>query len=161
MLPDADWRPDSIAAFIEVVVSSYQIDRNRIYLIGYSMGGYGTWRTAARYPGLFAAIVPICGGGDPNDTKSIAHVPVWAFHGANDNVVPCDESERMIDATKQRAERQYLLCSLTPGMASVKRCAVDPICGSGCFGNVGVANCHPVRNLRAVPNDCPMLRFGQ
>jgi predicted peptidase len=107
-LPDEDWEPDSLAAFVELVASSYQVDRNRIYLIGYSMGGYGTWRTAARYPDLFAAIVPIGGGGDANDAESLASIPVWAFHGANDNVIPLEESERMIEAIQAAGGKPIL-----------------------------------------------------
>jgi predicted peptidase len=95
-------------AFVELVTSSYQVNRNRIYLIGYSMGGYGTWRTAARHPELFAAIVPIGGDGDANDAKLLASIPLWAFHGANDNVVPVDASERMINAVQAAGGKPML-----------------------------------------------------
>jgi predicted peptidase len=96
--PDNQWQPDSVAAFIEHVASHYRADRERIYLVGYSMGGYGTWQTAAEHSELISAIVPISGGGDLNDARSLAQIPVWAFHGAEDKVVPVTESERMIDA---------------------------------------------------------------
>jgi len=97
-LPSIGWEPDAIAGLVEHVSSKYRVDRNRLYLIGYSMGGYGTWRTAVSYPKLFAAIVPICGGGDPQQAKEIINVPVWAFHGEKDDVVPVAASQRMIDA---------------------------------------------------------------
>jgi len=64
------------------------------------MGGYGTWRTAAAQPKLFTAIIPICGGGEPGDAKIIADIPVWAFHGAKDGVIPVAESERMVNAIR-------------------------------------------------------------
>lgn len=99
-LPNAAWEPKSIAAFVEDVASRHNIDRDRMYLVGYSMGGYGVWHTAAAHPERFAAIVPICGGVYPQRAKSLAKTPVWTFHGAKDDVVPLAESERMIDAIR-------------------------------------------------------------
>lgn len=99
-LPGGEWEPDSVVRFVEHAASTYQVDRERIYIIGYSMGGYGAWRTAAAHPKLFAAIVPVCGGGQPDDAKALAHTPVWAFHGAKDDAVPVAQSERMIEAIR-------------------------------------------------------------
>lgn len=73
-------------------------DKNRIYLMGASMGGYGTWQLAMSLPELFAAIVPICGGGMYWNAGRLVNVPVWAFHGAKDTVVYKEESINMIDA---------------------------------------------------------------
>ena len=72
--------------------------RLRIYVTGLSMGGYGTWDLATRYPNRFAAIAPICGGGEPARACTVKHLPVWAFHGAKDEVVPLEQSQAMIDA---------------------------------------------------------------
>ncbi len=99
-LPNCDWQPDAVSRFIAHVASTYHVDRKRIYLIGYSLGGYGTWRTAAAHPELFAAIVPICGGGEPDDTVALADTPVWAFHGGKDDVVPVKVSERIIESIR-------------------------------------------------------------
>lgn len=79
----------------------YPIDDSRIYVTGLSMGGYGTWDLIARYPELFAAAVPICGGGDSTQAKRIRDIPVWAFHGSDDNVVPPQRSEDMIEAMRK------------------------------------------------------------
>ncbi len=76
------------------------MDTERIYLTGLSMGGYGTWALAAKYPERFAAIVPICGGGKRFMARSLKDIPVWAFHGAKDNVVPLKESVKMVNAVK-------------------------------------------------------------
>jgi predicted peptidase len=95
-----DWQPAAVVHMIEQVESAYRVDRQRIYLVGYSMGGYGAWGTAAAYPELFAAIVPICGGGDVETAKSLASVPVWDFHGENDEVVPLVESKKMVTAIR-------------------------------------------------------------
>lgn len=73
-------------------------DKNRIYLMGASMGGYGTWQLAMSLPELFAAIVPICGGGMYWNAGRLVNVPVWAFHGTKDTVVYKEESMNMVDA---------------------------------------------------------------
>lgn len=93
------WKPDQLIQLIDHVASKLRIDETRIYATGLSMGGYGTWRLAASHPERFAAILPICGGGDPATMAANLHsVPIWAFHGAKDSVVPVTESEKMADA---------------------------------------------------------------
>jgi predicted peptidase len=84
----------------------YAIDTNRVYLTGLSMGGYGTWKLATAHPERFAAIAPICGGGEIIDVllaerrkaADLKALGIWAFHGAKDPVVPVEESERMVNA---------------------------------------------------------------
>jgi predicted peptidase len=65
------------------------------------MGGYGTWSLATEYPERFAAIAPICGGGDPKKAHLLKDMPVWVFHGAKDTVVPPERSEEMVNALKE------------------------------------------------------------
>jgi predicted peptidase len=65
------------------------------------MGGFGTWSLAAYQPKRLAAIVPICGGGEPFTTRLYSDVPAWVFHGAKDTVVPLERSERMVEALKK------------------------------------------------------------
>jgi len=77
-----------------------QVDPQRIYIIGLSMGGYGTWDAIQRRPELFAAAVPICGGGDKRLAKKIAKIPVWAWHGDQDGVIPPSRSQDMVAALK-------------------------------------------------------------
>lgn len=77
------------------------IDTTRRYLAGNSMGGYGTWLLAAEYPKIFAAAIPICGGGDPALAKQLAQVPIWAFHGEKDMNVPVSGSRDVIDAIRK------------------------------------------------------------
>ena len=76
------------------------IDPNRVYVTGVSMGGYGTWDIIQREPGLFAAAIPICGGGDGKRAQSLKNIPVWAFHGDNDKAVPVSRSRDMVKALK-------------------------------------------------------------
>jgi predicted peptidase len=83
------------------VLADYRVDPDRIYLTGLSMGGSGTWTLAGEYPEYFAAIVPICGSGDPQDAKRLKELPIWVFHGAKDEAVPLSRSEEMVKALKE------------------------------------------------------------
>lgn len=98
--PDSYWHYEleTLDVLLNDVLEAYPVDSRRLYLTGLSMGGYGTWAMAIRYPDRFAAIAPVCGGGVPFTTERIRHLPVWAFHGAQDDVVPVRESQDMVDA---------------------------------------------------------------
>jgi len=103
--PQGQWWPEKVEVLINLlddIVSRYKVDKERIYLTGLSMGGYGTWTLAAAYPERFAAIAPICGGGQRYAADRLKDVPVWAFHGAKDPLVPLRESEEMVNAIKAR-----------------------------------------------------------
>jgi predicted peptidase len=71
-----------------------------VYVMGLSMGGFGTWDLVTRYPKRFAAAVPICGGGDPGRVESLGDLPLWVFHGADDEVVAPIYSRRMVEAIR-------------------------------------------------------------
>jgi len=92
---------EALNALLDDVVTKYAVDVDRIYLTGLSMGGYGAWALAMEYPKRFAAIVPICGGGDTKNVSAIKDIPVWVFHGAKDSVVKLEESEKMVNALKE------------------------------------------------------------
>ncbi len=95
------WKPDEMMQLVDHVASKLNIDPDRIYVTGLSMGGYGTWRLAATYPDRFAAAVPICGGGDAEKlAKPLSKVPIWAFHGGKDTTVPTKQSQDIVDAVK-------------------------------------------------------------
>ena len=84
------------------------IDRSRIYITGLSMGGFGTFDLMMRRPELFAAGMPVCGGGDPAQAERIKDIPIWAFHGALDDVVLPRNSRDMVAALKkQKASVRY------------------------------------------------------
>lgn len=86
---------------LTAVRKEFPIDPSRVYVMGLSMGGYGTWDAAQRNPGLFAAAVPICGAGDPSKADALKQTAVWAFHGGNDTVVPTQGSRDMAEALKK------------------------------------------------------------
>lgn len=98
---DRWWQPEELTALLDEIVEKYKVDQDRIWVTGLSMGGFGTWSLAAATPERFAALVPICGGGDPIWAKRLNHIPIWVFHGAKDQVVPLDRSEKMVEALKQ------------------------------------------------------------
>jgi predicted peptidase len=85
---------------VEKTKKEYKIDESRLYLTGLSMGGYGSWVLAAKHPALWAAVAPICGGGNPADGPKLKDLPLWAFHGDKDTAVPLKKSEEMIEAIK-------------------------------------------------------------
>ena len=82
------------------VLATHAVDRGRVVLTGISMGGYGTWHWATAEPGLFAAVAPVCGGGDPARAAALKNTPVWAVHGDQDDAVPVERSRRMIEAIR-------------------------------------------------------------
>jgi predicted peptidase len=99
MMREKPTRPmQLLIELIAKIEKEFPIDQSRIYVMGLSMGGYGTWDLIARFPNRFAAAVPICGGGDAKTAPKIKHIPVWAFHGALDHVVPPGQSRLMIKA---------------------------------------------------------------
>lgn len=95
------WTEQPVLELIDHLERSLRVDSRRVYLTGLSMGGYGTWHFATLAPRRFAAVAPICGGGVPYKMRWIQHLPVWAFHGAKDSVVPLEESARLVEALKK------------------------------------------------------------
>lgn len=90
-----------LTALIDEIVDKYKVDEDRIYLTGLSMGGFGTWSLAAYTPDRFAALMPICGGGETLAARLLSKTPVWVFHGAKDPIVPLKRSEDMVEVLKR------------------------------------------------------------
>ena len=101
--PEDSWwtsETDMLTALLDELETKCAVDKKRIYLTGLSAGGYGTWALAAKQPARFAAIAPICGGGNPKNGALIKDIPMWVFHGDKDSAVPLSESQEMVDAVK-------------------------------------------------------------
>jgi len=97
---DQWWDNDVLNALLDEIIARHPVDTECVYLTGISMGGFGTWSLAIEHPERFAAIAPICGGGPPYVAHRLERTPVWAFHGARDDIVPLQESERMVEAVR-------------------------------------------------------------
>ncbi len=80
---------------------TYRVDAARIYLMGHSMGAYGTWSVAVDHPDIFAALGPISGGGMPGSMVKIRHIPQYVVHGDDDRTVPVSQSRNMVEAGKK------------------------------------------------------------
>lgn len=99
--PKFGWNRPALVELLDEVIARYDVDEDRVYLTGLSMGGFGSWALASEHPERFAAVVPICGGGKIEMTETLKNIPIWAFHGAKDTVVVLNQSERMVEALKK------------------------------------------------------------
>lgn len=94
------WNAFDLNALLDDVLAKYNVDQDRVYLTGLSMGGFGTWEWATRNPERFAAIAPMCGGGNTALARRIAKMPIWVFHGDADPTVNVKNSDSMVEALK-------------------------------------------------------------
>ena len=107
---DTRWdarQTDGVSAYAALVIEllaslsrEFSIDSGRVYLMGQSLGGFGTWDLVTKRPDLFAAAVPLCGAGTPARASAARLVPIWAFHGTKDEVVPVNGSREMVAALR-------------------------------------------------------------
>lgn len=106
------WSPpvlEGAMAALDAVLGSARADERRVYLSGISMGGFGAFALAARFPARFAAIVPVCGWGDPATmSRPLARMPMWVFHGAEDDIVPVTYSREMVAAIRAAGNERVL-----------------------------------------------------
>lgn len=113
------WSPEFIIEVLNYVKKKLRIDNRRVYLTGLSLGGLGVWKTAGAYPKVFAAIAPVCSGGNAiSKAAAIAHedVAVWAFHGASDKIVSYTVTTSMVDAINRSHPNPLAKVTLFPGM---------------------------------------------
>lgn len=106
---------DELTSIIHEISSKNPIDTTRIYLTGLSMGGFGCFGLAAEEPQLFAAVVPICGGGDPTTASKLVDTPMWIVHGDADEVVPVEQSRKMVESIRAAGGTKVLYTEL-PGV---------------------------------------------
>lgn len=100
---DSYWTKElePLQRLLSEVQANYNVDQSRIYLTGLSMGGFGSWHLAARSPETFAAIAPVCGGGEIEKAEAIKDIPAWVFHGDQDDIVPIQRSAEMVEVIKK------------------------------------------------------------
>lgn len=90
-----------VVEILDGLKKEFNIDGKRVYVAGQSNGGFGTWDMISKRPELFAAGIPLCGGGNPALAQNLVFMPIWAFHGDKDDVIPVEESRNMIAAIKR------------------------------------------------------------
>lgn len=124
---------DLANALLDHVQANYAVDPKRVYLTGYSTGGFGAWAMAVRYPQRFAALVPIAGGYDseqdivPRNICDIKAVPIWVFHGEQDDIVLPKKAQLMVNALKKcGVEVRFTLYPDANHRESFKRAYADP-----------------------------------
>ena len=106
--PGTFWKPDNIMNVADWVIDRYPIDTNRIYVLGMSLGGYGTIDLTAAYPHRIAAAMALCGGGSRKDLSGLNEVPLWIIHGTADAAVSVNESRKVVDKMKEAGKTPLL-----------------------------------------------------
>jgi predicted esterase len=119
---------DDVIGLVETAVKSLPVDEDRLYITGVSMGGFGTFAAISQEPKLFAAAVPVCGGGNPSAARSLRKVAIWVHHGAADDVVGVENSRRMVEALED--ERGIVRYTEYDEASGIKHNAWDP-----CYNN--------------------------
>jgi predicted peptidase len=95
-----DQTADALFALLDQVGRDLRVDPDRVYVVGQSAGGSGTWSLITQQPERFAAAIPICGAGSRAGIKRVVDLPIWVFHGGQDEAQPVEESVRMVDAIR-------------------------------------------------------------
>lgn len=101
--PGGAWNPDKIVNIFDYVAEHHNVDYDRVYALGMSLGGYGTIDLAARYPDLIAAAMAFCGGGTERDLSGLNQLPLWIVHGTADRAVSVNQSDRVVAAMNSLA----------------------------------------------------------
>ncbi|MFD3407365.1 LysM peptidoglycan-binding domain-containing protein [Aquirufa sp. HETE-83D] len=108
------WSPDKLKVLLDYVHSNYPTDKCRVYVVGMSLGGYGTMDFVGTYPEEVTAAMALCGGGNVKMAESLAKVPLWIMHGKNDAAVPHSESEKVYNAIQNCCETNLTRFSSFP-----------------------------------------------
>lgn len=167
------WRVKALKSLVqEVTARRKDIDHNRIYVTGLSMGGYGTWSLLSQYPGFFAAAVPICGGGDPlrllknrppvkqgirneflpDGLKRSAKTPIWTFHGIEDTAVPVAESQRLVDLLKAAgSDVRFTVYDGVGHVGAWEKAYTDPVMWTWLFSQSRSKGASPVSRSNPPP----------
>lgn len=98
--PGGSWNPDKIMDIFDWVSDEHNVDYDRVYVIGMSLGGYGTIDLAAAYPDRITAAIAMCGGATAPDLSTLNDVPLWIIHGTADRAVSVKQSDRVVSAMK-------------------------------------------------------------
>ncbi|MCL2347074.1 MAG: alpha/beta hydrolase-fold protein [Planctomycetaceae bacterium] len=100
------WSVGQLQLLLDDIEKNYEVDKDRIYVTGLSMGGFGSWMLACDTPERFAAVAPICGGCSPDQATRLIRIPIWAFHGDADPVVPVSLTKNMVKAIRDAGGKE-------------------------------------------------------
>lgn len=110
------WEPEKVMDIVDWAWENYNIDEDRVYVIGMSLGGYGAIDVANAYPDRIAACLSMCGGSYQKDFSGLAQVPTWIIHGTADTAVPVSQSDRVVNEVKKIADSDRMIYQRVPGM---------------------------------------------
>lgn len=96
-----DWDPEKVLTVLNYIQKTFNTDTSRVYVVGMSLGGYGTLHFCGKYPDRITAAVALCGGGNVADACRLSGINLWIMHGKKDRAVPISESEKMVTAIKK------------------------------------------------------------
>lgn len=113
--PGGSWKPEKIARVLDWVIEHHDVDTTRIYVIGMSLGGYGTLDFAGTYPDRVAASMALCGGSTLKDFSGLGQIPLWILHGTADRAVPISQSKKVVEAIKESGHDKLLRYDWIPG----------------------------------------------
>ena len=114
-VPSGPWDPDRVLSVLQYVQRNYNTDSSRIYVVGMSLGGYGTLHFAGKYADQITAAIAMCGGGNTKDAKNLSTIPLWIRHGNKDYAVPISQSEQMVKAIRA-VDGSNLKYTIHPGL---------------------------------------------
>lgn len=114
--PGGSWKPEKIDKVLEWACTNYNVDRDRIYVLGMSLGGYGTMDMAAAYPEKIAAAMAFCGGATSKDYEALSQVPLWIVHGTGDASVPVSASDKVVAGIRNTGDDSRVIYDRIPGM---------------------------------------------
>lgn len=115
--PGGSWNPAKVMNIVDYVMETHHVDSARVYVIGMSLGGYGTLDFAATYPDRIAAAMAFCGGATVADLSGLNKLPLWIVHGTADRAVAVEQSDRVVGAMKEfDSETPRLIYDRVPGM---------------------------------------------
>lgn len=113
--PGGAWNPKKIAQILDWVEENHEVDTSRVYVIGMSLGGYGTLDFAGTYPERVSAAMALCGGSTLKDFNGLGKVPLWIMHGTADRAVPVSASQKVVKAMQQAGCDSLLRYDWLPG----------------------------------------------
>lgn len=114
--PGGAWKPEKVIKLLDWAKENYSLDTARVYILGMSLGGYGTLDVAACYPDKFAAAIAVCGGASTSNLAGLNEMPLWIIHGTADRAVSIRESDKVVAAMRNSGPTDRLIYNRVPGM---------------------------------------------